>query len=339
MSAADPAPAPRYAELAAATAFSFLTGASHPSDMVARALELGQAGLGIADRNSVAGVVRAHVALRNALEEAAEAGVPAPDFKLVVGARLVFADASPDVIAYPATRFGWGRLTRLLTTGNLRAKKGDCILHSDDLLAHLDDLLLIVVPPPGLADRGAGAFAARLAEAAPGRVWLAATMLRRGRDARRLEQLKADAAAAAVPLVAINDALYAGPEARPLHDVMTAIREKVTVAAAGRRLAANAERHLKPPAEMARLFAAAPAALAETIRILDAIHFSLDQLAYEYPHEPVPPGYDAQGWLTELVWQCARERWPDGVPHGLAKLIGEELAIIAAARAVSTRRA
>ena len=131
----------RFAELVAATNFSFLRGASHPSDMVARAIELGMTGIGIADRNTVAGVVRAHVALKQAQEKFGEI-----DFKLIVGARLVFADGTPDIIAYPATRHGWGRLTRLLSRGNLRSEKGGCILHLADLLEFLDDLLLIVMP-------------------------------------------------------------------------------------------------------------------------------------------------------------------------------------------------
>ncbi len=135
-----------YVELAAASNFSFLHGASHGGDLVARALALGHAGLGIADRNTVAGVVRAWSALKQARAEAGEAGLPFPDFKLVTGARLVFADGTPDIIAYPETRHGWGRLCRLLSTGNLRADKGDCVLGLDDLLAHLDDLLLIVLP-------------------------------------------------------------------------------------------------------------------------------------------------------------------------------------------------
>src|SRR5688572_4433887 len=134
-----------FAELVAATNYSFLRGASHAEDMVGQAIALGQAGIGIADRNSVAGVVRAHVALR----EARELG-PEIDFKLAAGARLVFADGTPDIVAYPATRFGWGRLTRLLTVGNLRAEKGDCILYFDDLLEHIEDLLLIVVAPATL---------------------------------------------------------------------------------------------------------------------------------------------------------------------------------------------
>ena len=134
-----------FAELVAATNYSFLRGASHPADMVAKALELGMAGIGIADRNSVAGVVRAWSALEEAREKARLALVGEIDFKLAVGARLVFADATPDIIAYPTTRHGWGRLTRLLTTGNRRAEKGDCILNFADLMNHAEDLLLIVL--------------------------------------------------------------------------------------------------------------------------------------------------------------------------------------------------
>ncbi|WP_374406489.1 error-prone DNA polymerase [Pelagerythrobacter sp.] len=318
--------APFYAELAAATSFSFLRGASQPSDMVARALELGHAGIGIADRNTVAGVVRAHVALREACEKAEEEGLVPPAFRLLVGARLAFADDTPDIIAYPVSRHGWGRLTRLLTTGNLRAAKGDCILHECDLFDFLEDLQLIVLPP------ASDALLARLASAAPGRVWLGATMLRQGRDARRLTHLLDQAKRTGVPPIALNDALYAAPEARPLHDVMTAIREKTTVQAAGRRLAANAERHLKAPAEMARLFVAAPQALAAIEDFMAGIAFVLDHLRYEYPHEPVPHGYTPQRWLAELVWSKARTRWPTGIPAKLQRMLREELTIIARAK-------
>jgi len=201
-----------FAELAAATNYSFLRGASHPSDMVGRALELGLAGIGIADRNSVAGVVRAWSALNEARQYSDI------DFKLVVGARLVFADATPDIIAYPATRHGWGRLTRLLTVGNRRAEKGDCILHFADLLAHADDLLLIV-----LADEGQEFLLRRLAEVRPGAVWLGASMPRQGNDRRRVAKLKRLAERTGVPLLATNDVFYAYPLDRPLHDCSPAM--------------------------------------------------------------------------------------------------------------------
>ncbi|WP_164158326.1 PHP domain-containing protein, partial [Sandarakinorhabdus rubra] len=161
-----------FAELAAATHFSFLEGASSPAAMVAAAVALGHAGIGIADRNTVAGVVRAHVAVRELAEAAKEAGQAPPAFRLAVGARLVFADGTPDVIAYPAHRRGWGRLTRLLTLGNRRAEKGGCILHLSDLIAHADGLLLIMMPPQGAQH----SRLAELARACPGRLWQGAVM-------------------------------------------------------------------------------------------------------------------------------------------------------------------
>ncbi len=326
-----------YAELAAATNFSFLHGASHPGDMVAAAIALGHTGIGIADRNTVAGVVRAHAALKDLGKTT--------DFKLVVGSHLVFADGTPDIIAYPTTRRGWGRLTRLLTTGNLRAKKGDCILHFEDLLEWFEEMVLIVLPcspakagvqlrwpsqlNPGLR-RGTHSMIARLKNASPGNVWLGATMLRLGSDKRRLVQLKALSRDTGIPLIAVNDALYATPEDRPLHDILTCISEKTTIHEAGRLLAANAERHLKPPAEMARLFADAPEAIAATQTLLGRIDFTLDQLRYEYPHEPVPEGWAPQDWLEYLTMTKAHERFPDGIPQKMLDLLDEEFALIRA---------
>ena len=311
-----------FAELVAATNYSFLRGASHPSDMVGRALELGMAGIGIADRNSVAGVVRAWGALNDACDQA-KAALEEIDFKLIVGARLVFADATPDIVAYPATRHGWGRLTRLLTLGNRRAQKGDCHLYFADLLAHCDDLLLIV-----MADESHEFALRRLADARPGAVWLGATMPRRGSDRRKLARLKRLAERTGVPLLATNDALYATPEDRPLHDIVTCIREGVTVQQAGRLLAANAERHLKTPDEMARLFRDCPEAVEESLNLLGRIDFTLDQLRYEYPHEPVPEGWTSQGWLEHLVMEEANRRHPDGLPKRWREVLDEEFGLI-----------
>jgi error-prone DNA polymerase len=307
-----------FAELVAATNYSFLRGASHPAEMVHRAFALGMAGIGIADRNSVAGVVRAHMAWSELGRGQGGAG---GGFRLAVGARLVFADGTPDIIAYPATRHGWGRLTRLLTLGNRRTEKGNCILHLADLLDHTDDLLLIAMS-------GDAALLHRLSQACPGAVWLAATMQRTGADARRLAGLQALSAATGVPLIAVSDALYAVPEARALHDIVTCIREGVTVQTAGKRLLANAERHLKPPAEMARLFRACPQAVAATGDLLSRIAFTLDDLRYEYPHEPVPDGWTPQEWLEHMVMAEAHRRHPGGLPEALSKVIDEEFRLI-----------
>jgi error-prone DNA polymerase len=333
-----------FAELVAATAFSFLDGASLPSDMVARAVQLKQAGIGIADRNTVAGVVQAHAALKKARIGLLGTELPPLDFKLAVGARLVFADGTPDIVAYPATRAGWGRLTRLLTVGNGRAEKGGCILGLGDLIALACDLLLIVLPestdrgatarpgaelPPRRADPGLSATLAALTRLGGDAVWLGVTMPRNGRDRRRLARLGGIADAAAVPLLATCDALYAWASERDLHDVVTCIREGLTVQGAGRRLAANGERHLKDDDEMHRLFRDRPEAVAESGRLLARIGFSLDQLAYEYPHEPVPAGWEPQGWLEHLVRQAALDRYGGDVPAKITALMDEEFTLIA----------
>ena len=329
--------------MVAATNFSFLQGASDAEDMVSRAVALGHIGIGIADRNTVAGVVRAHKALRVIRGRLVASGFPDIDFKLTVGARLVFADGTQDVVAYPATRFGWGRLTRLLTTGNLRSEKGGCILGLGDLLRRLDDLLLIVLPdsskrepkprrdamlPPDRSDSSLATTLATLVRSAPGRVWLGVAMPRSGRDRRRLATLSRLADLVGVPVLATGDVLYAEAEDRPLHDIVTCIREGVRVHEAGRLLDANAERHLKDVAEMARLFAARPGAVDESLSLLKRIEFDLTQLSYEYPHEPVPEGWQPQDWLEHVSWQAAHEKFPDGVPDRLVKLLEEELPLI-----------
>ena len=343
-----------YAELAAATNYSFLRGASSPADMVVEAIALGLSGIGIADRNSVAGVVRAKVAL----EELQEKGLAPPEFGLLSGARLVFEDDTPDIIAYPATRKGWGRLTRLLTVGNMRAVKGGCILRFDDLVQYSEDLLLIVLsastaeeqefhknptdyffediaPPPvshlrlvsPLPPKNLDATLQRLAKLAPDRVWLGVSMDCSGQDARRLTMLKSRAMVAGVPLLAVNDALYASPDCRPLHDVLTCIRFGVTLGEAGKRLEANAERHLKPAKKIARLFSDYPEAIAETLRFTERIAFTLDSLRYEYPHEPLPEGWHPDDWLAHLVWQEARNRHKE-VPEKLRRMVQKELDFI-----------
>lgn len=305
-----------FAEAVAATNFSFLMGASHPAEMVEQAIKLGMDGIGIADTNSVAGVVRAHSAWKAAQKEGR-----AGHFKLIVGARLVFADGTPDIIAYPMNRRGWGRLMRLLSTGNLRAKKGDCILRLEDLLQWAEDMALILLP-------GGNFSCLPQLRGKVSHIWIGATMHRSGSDKRQLAKLKGVSSENGIPLIATNDALYATDTDRPYHDILTCIREKVTIQEAGTRLAANGERYLKDAAEMARLFADAPEAIDAAKDLFAAITFTLDELAYEYPHEPVPMGRTPQQWLSELVWTEAQKRHPEGVPTHMAKLLGEELALI-----------
>jgi error-prone DNA polymerase len=331
-----------FAELVAATNYSFLDGASHPSDIVGRAIELKLAGIGIADRNTVAGVVRAYDAFERAKKGLLGAQLPPFDFKLVVGARLVFADGTPDIVAYPATRAGWGRLTRLLTLGNRRAEKGGCILGFDDLLAHLGEILLIVMPetsarpvvplkdftPPKRHDPSLEATFAALRPRARRSVWLGVTMPHGGRDRRRQTRLARIAAEARVPILATNDVRYAVADDRPLHDIVTCIRDGTTIQRAGKRLGANGERHLKDADDIAHLYRDRPHAIDEAAKLLARIDFTLDELKYEYPHEPVPAGWTPQGWLEHLAWQSAIDHYEGYVPDKLIASLRDEFALI-----------
>jgi error-prone DNA polymerase len=337
-------PPTRYAELAVTTNFSFLRGASHPQEFVARAIELGLAGLGIADRNSMAGIVRAHVFARE--HDAAAQGL-----RVVSGARLVFCDGTPDVLAYPRDRAAHGRLTRLLTRGNARAQKGTCLLFRDDLVAAAEGLQLVVMAGstwdpddsrkraarlhPDLAgserderpDAGAHLLE-RLAEAARGRVWLAATMTYGGDMRHDLARRRALARKTRLPLLATGDVVMHAPERRPLQDVVTCIREGTSLDAAGTRLEANAERHLKDAAEMARLFAEAPEAVEETSRFLDGIAFGLDELSGDYPKELREGFATPQAALEAFAREGALRRYPKGVPASVTRAIAHELSIV-----------
>jgi error-prone DNA polymerase len=304
-----------YAELIAQSNFSFLRGASHPHEIVGQAAELKLAAIGIADRNTLAGVVRAHVAAR-------ECGI-----RLLIGVRLVTVDGF-EAACFPVDRAAYGRLCRLLTLGNRRAVKGQCLLTFEEVIEASPGQILIAIPPR----RHAEAFAERLgilSTAARGNVYLAAAFGYRGDERRRLGELAELAARTRAPMIATTDALYHHPVRRPLADVLTCIREKCTIAMAGFRLEANAERHLKGGIEMARLFADYPGAVERTLEIAGRITFSLEELRYEYPDEPVPSGKTAQGHLEELTWELAGRRYPSGVPRQVKKLLGKELALIA----------
>ena len=316
-----------YAELAVTTNFSFLRGASHPQEMVARADELGLTAIGIADRNSFAGVVRAY-------DEARKRNI-----KLLVGTRLVTADGF-EVLAYPTDRAAYGRLCRLITTGNLKAKKGECELTFEQILSAGEGQIFIALP--ALDSRSCGNerdndFIPRLAalvRAAPGRTFLAGAHYHCGDEPRRLGLLAELGGRLGAPLVAVNDVIYHAPERRPLADVLTCVREKCTLAEAGLRLTVNAERHPKPPSEMARLFQSFPDAIARTVEIAKACRFSLGELKYEYPDEPVPEGKTAQQHLEDLTWTGARERYsldryPEGIPADVQKRLRDELQLIA----------
>ena len=303
-----------YAELAVTTNFSFLRGASHPEELVKRAAELGLSAIGIADRNTLAGVVRAHLAAK-------ESGL-----KVLVGARLVPVDG-PEIIAYPQDRAAYGRLSRLLSEGKLKAAKGDCHLELADILGACEGHVLIVLPP-GVPDAAFERALQAISAAAPRRTYLAARYAYAGRNRESIARLAEISARAGAPLVAINDVLYHQPERRPLQDVVTCIREHCSITQAGFRLDANAERHLKDAREMARLFRGFEPALARTAEIAARCTFSLNELAYEYPDEPVPPGSTPQAHLEHLTWKGAKWRYPHGIPEAVAHQLRKELSLV-----------
>jgi error-prone DNA polymerase len=317
---------PGYAEIGITTNFSFLRGGSDPRAYVHQASELGIPAIGIADHNTLAGVVRAYKELEN------------PEVthkpKLLIGTRLVFIDGTPDILIYPRDRAAYGRLCQLLTRGKrgddiTRIEKGECHLRFDDLLEFAEGQLLVLALPHRFDAAEAQTILARLKNSRADGVWLAASLLYRGDDKRRLARLHRLTLAVKVPLLATNEVLYHHPARRRLQDVLTCIREKTTIDAIGRRLEANADRYLKPAREMARLFRDLPEAIAETMRFAGRISFSLDQLKYQYPDEPVPPGRTAQQHLEDLTWTGVDKYFGGEISETLRATLRKELALIA----------
>jgi error-prone DNA polymerase len=317
--------------------FTFLTGASHPEELVGRAAIDGAAAVAIADRHSLAGAVRAHMAAK-------DRGIRA-----IVGTRLTLPPADPaaacdlaaldgsvaaerfgELLLFPTDLAAYGRLCRLLTLGKRRAAKGRCDLSLHDVLDHREGLLAIL-RPPRILDGDLLATVEGLRDAFDGdRLSIALERTGRAGDAARSRQVEALAAWTGVALVATNAVLAHDRGRTPLGDVLACIRRGTTLAAAGRALAPNRERHLKPPGEMAALFADLPEAVRRSLEIARrTAGFSLDAIRYRYPSELVPEGLDAMAWLRELVRRGTAERYPDGVPGRVLRQVGHELAIIA----------
>jgi error-prone DNA polymerase len=302
-----------YHELQVTTHFSFLRGASGADELFAAAAVLGLPALGVVDRNSVAGIVRAW-------EAAKATGV-----RMVAGCRLDLADGT-SLLVYPTDRPAWSRLTRLLSIGKARAGKGACELHWTDVEAHAEGLVAIHLPEA--ADEANAALLGRAAALFGDRAYQALTLRRRPGDALRIHQLDAQGRAAGVRSVACGDVLYHSPERRMLQDVMTAIREKCTIDALGFRRERNADRHLKGPDEMARRFAGYPHAIAASAEIARRCTFDLSELRYQYPEEAVLPGMTPQQALETLSWEAAHAKYPDGVPERTAAQLTHELTMI-----------
>ena len=313
------APGPAYVELAAASNFSFLRGASHAEELVVQASRLGLGGIAITDRNSLAGVVRGHMAAK-------EAGLA-----FAPGCRLVFRDGTPDILVWPEDRAGYAHLCELLTTGKRRAPKGECHLVLDDLLTHGAGLLLAVVTPAGAA--GLDPALRQLRDRFPDHLHLALSRAYGSTDQRHMAGVARRAAAHDLPLVAVGDVLYHAPERRPLQDVLTCIREGERLATIGARLQANAERHLRSHADMLHLFKGYEAAVAQSAILFSRIRFSLDELRYQYPEAPLfgelgPDPLPAQETLERLTAIGLKKRYPDGAPEKVLKAIAHETRLI-----------
>jgi len=335
--------APEFVELLCTSNYTFLTGASHPEELSMQAALYGYHAVGIADTNTLAGVVRAHCGAKDAIipHRIDDKGI-----RCVVGSRLVLESPKGlTIAAYPTTRAGYGRLCTLLTRGKRRAEKGQCVLTLDDVAAHAQDLVAIAIPDGDLraiatgrdGDAPSDHGLARLAQHMgvlreifdEDRLSLAACVRYGADDRAWLDAVSRLGSRFGVPLVASNDVLYQIASRRPLQDVLTCIRLGTTIERAGLALLANAERHLKTPHEMARLFAHMPNALARSVAIARRTEgFSLDQLRYEYPDEVCPQGVSATAYLRELTIAGAKERYPNGVPDAVWTQVEHELALI-----------
>jgi error-prone DNA polymerase len=311
------ASSPAYAELHCKTNFSFLEGASHADELVAEAARLGYAALAVTDRNSLAGVVRAHVAAK-------EAGLP-----LLIGAEITPAD-SPLAVLLATDRAAYGRLARLITVGRRRAEKGECQLAFDDVAAHAGGLLALVLLPSQDDEANGRAVRdlLRYREAFGDRAYLLIELLRGPDDERRLEWGRRLARQSRLPPAAAGDVHYHVRDRGPLADVLAAIRTGTTVAHAGQWRFSNYERALKPPEEMALRFAQLPHAVRRTVEIAHRCRFSLDELKYEYPEELAPHGETPLEYLTRLAWTGARARYPNGIPDKVRTLVEHELELI-----------
>lgn len=310
-----------YIDLQVTSNFSFLRGASHPEELVEQAAVYGYKEIAITDRNTLAGIVRAHVAAKKA------------GMRIIVGCRLDLLDG-PALLAYPTDKPAYSRLCRLLTIGNLRTEKGACHLYKNDVYDHAEGMKFIVIPPEQLTTSfdfettfidAVKEYSQRLGP----HVYLAAARSYLGDDQKRIYQLSQLSSQFHIPLVATNDVHYHIPERRQLQDILTCTREKCTIQNAGFRLHQNAERYLKPIAEMHRLFRQYPDAVARTQEIAQACRFTLDSLKYVYPEELTTEGRSPQEELTYIAWKGAKERYGEQIPEQISSAISYELKFIA----------
>ncbi|GAA6176468.1 error-prone DNA polymerase [Sulfitobacter pacificus] len=339
-----------YAELCVTSNFTFLTGASHPEELVVRAAELGLSAIAITDRNSLAGVVRAWTALKALRQDTQEAleirsqqrldassrqktgpgeGItkppPATLPKLIVGCRLFLRDSTVEWIALPCDRAAYQRLTRLLTLGKRRAEKGDCVLYTKDMIPACKGMILIALPQRGVKE--AIPEIQRLRRHFPNNIFLGAAPRYDGSDQAYLTACAEAAQKACAPMVAVGDVLMHRANRRQLADVLTCMREHITIDQIGTRALPNAERRIKAGVDMARLFRNHLGAIRRTLEIADKCSFDLGELSYEYPHEETEDE-TPQARLERLAHEGLTRRYPDGPPEKAIRLLEKELAVV-----------
>jgi len=309
-----------YVELQVTTNFSFLRGGSHPNELAEQAAALGYGKIAITDRNTLAGLVRAHIAAK------------AKGIQIIAGCRLDLLDG-PSLLAYPTDKEAYANLSALLTEGNLRAEKGECHLYKKDMYRYAKGILFIAVPPERLnklfeIDAAFQQHIREYKEALGNALYLGANRSYQANDNKKLFRLSQLSKQLQIPLVATNDVHYHHPERRELQDILTCIREKCTIYNAGYKLYQNAERHLKPVKEMQRLFAHYPEALEHTLEIAEACNFSLEELRYVYPEEITSEGRTPLEELTHLTWKGARDFYGEPIPEKVVAAIHHELQFI-----------
>ncbi len=307
----------KYTELQVTTNFSFLKGGSHPEEIMEQAIALGYTAIAITDVNTLAGIVRAHIAAKG------------KDIRIIPACRLELLDGS-SLLAYPTNKEAYARLSGLLSEGNIRTEKGQCDLYKADVYRYAEGIKFIAVPPLTLSatfefDAGFIANLTEYSNALGKNLYLGASRSYQANDTKRLYRLTQLSEQLSIPLIATNDVHYHTPERRELQDILTCVREKCTIYNAGFRLYQNAERYLKPIKEMHRLFKQYPDAILRTQELTDACTFSLNELKYIYPDEITSGGRTPQEELTYLTWQGANEKFGNNIPQKIKETIQYEL--------------
>ncbi|RZK41850.1 MAG: error-prone DNA polymerase [Pedobacter sp.] len=309
-----------YCELQTTSNFSFLRGASHPEELVEQAALLGYSKLAITDVNTLAGIVRAHSAAKK------------HEITIIPACRLDLLDG-PSLLAYPTSKAAYGKLSALLSLGNLRAEKGKCHLYCNDVFSHAEGILFIAIPPDQLNntfdfDASFPQHLKTYKEKFGSSLYLAASKSYQGQDQKIIFRLAQLSNELKIPLVATNNVYYHHPQRRELQDILTCVREKCTIQNAGFRLHMNAERYLKPTEEMQRLFRQYPDAIKRTQEIAERCQFTLDSLEYIYPEEITTGGRSPQQELERLTWEGAHNIFGHSLPKKVIDNINHEMGFV-----------